>query len=308
MSETERARILLVDDEVRVLEAMRRNLRTHFDITTATSGSEALDILEHQGPFAVLVSDLRMPGMGGLELLAQARKSAPDTTRVLLTGKTDLASALTDAARHPGVVSEGTVFRFLTKPLLPDLFLKALQAAVEHHRSTTAERALLEPTVQGSIKALTDSSIPHLEPVREILPNQQKNQDGSGLPRDEVRGEAVPEASRALRVGLDRNVPEAQSTKPGVGFDTLKGRLGNCVPVASLAGVHGEAHEASPSPVGELQLGELKLGMIFAADVKTVEGVLLFARGQEVDSVVIRRLQKLDSEVGVKQPLRVARR
>ena len=151
MSETERARILLVDDEVRVLEAMRRNLRTHYDITTATCASEALDILEHQGPFAVLVSDLRMPGMGGLELLAQARQLAPDTTRVLLTGKTDLASAIADAARrHPGVVSEGAVFRFLAKPLLPDLFLKALQAAVEHHRAATAGRALLEPMLRGS--------------------------------------------------------------------------------------------------------------------------------------------------------------
>ncbi len=149
MSETERARILLVDDEVRVLEAMRRNLRTHFDITTATSGAEAMDILKHKGPFAVLVSDLRMPGMGGLQLLAEARKLAPDTTRVLLTGKTDLASAIADAASHPGVVSEGVIFRFLTKPLLPDLFLKALEVAVEHHRSTTAERVLLEETLRS---------------------------------------------------------------------------------------------------------------------------------------------------------------
>jgi len=148
MSETERARILLVDDEVRVLDAMRRNLRTYFDITTATSGAEALDILQHQGPFAVLVSDLRMPGMGGLELLAEARKLAPDTTRVLLTGKTDLASAI--AASRPGVVREGTIFRFLTKPLLPDLFLKALAAAVEHHRLRTAERLPLEPTLRSS--------------------------------------------------------------------------------------------------------------------------------------------------------------
>ncbi|MGO9274236.1 MAG: response regulator [Terriglobia bacterium] len=144
MSETERASILLVDDEVRVLEALRRNLRTHFDITTATSGAEAIDILEHKGPFAVLVSDLRMPGMGGLELLAQARNLAPDTTRVLLTGKSDFASVIAGAAGHPGVVSEGLIFRFLTKPLLPDLFLKALEAAVGHHRSTTAQRVLLE--------------------------------------------------------------------------------------------------------------------------------------------------------------------
>jgi len=307
-----------------------------------------------------------------------------------VTGKTDLAGAIAGAAGHPGVVSEGVIFRFLTKPLLPDLFLKALEAAVEHHRSRTAERVLLEPTSRGSIKALTDilamvspaafgrsmaaqaaisrltkqgaiapawqaeisamlsqigcgvlpaqaadkayqgealredeqamveripvlveellSNIPQLEPVREILPYQQKNRDGAGLPHDGVLGEAVPRASRALPVVLDRDVPEAESTKPGLGFDTLTGRSGSCVPFGSLARVHGGAHEASPALVRELQVGELKLGMVLVADVKTVEGVLLIARGQEVTSGVIRRIQKFDSEVGVKQPLRVVTR
>jgi DNA-binding NtrC family response regulator len=94
--------------------------------------------LRHKGPFAVLVSDLRMPGMGGLELLAEARKLAPDTTRILLTGKTDLANEI--AAAAPGVVQEGDIFRFLTKPLLSDLFLKALESAVDYHRQATAKR------------------------------------------------------------------------------------------------------------------------------------------------------------------------
>jgi len=135
MSGNERARILMVDDEERVLEAMRRNLRTHFDITTATSGDQAIDVLEHKGPFAVLVSDLRMPGTGGLAVLRQARKSAPDTTRVLLTGKSDLESAIV-------TVNEGAIFRFLTKPCPPDLLLKTLEAAVEQNRLVTAERVL----------------------------------------------------------------------------------------------------------------------------------------------------------------------
>jgi len=149
MSETERPRILLVDDEGRVLEALRRNLRNQFDITMATSGAEAIDILKRRGPFAVLVTDLRMPRMGGLELLAEARKLAPDTTRVLLTGKTDLASAI---ASHPGGIDEGTIFRFLTKPLSLDLFLKALEAAVEHHRQAIAQRERMAAGMAGEQK------------------------------------------------------------------------------------------------------------------------------------------------------------
>jgi len=135
MSQTERARILMVDDEERVLEAMRRNLRTHFDITTAISGAAAIDVLEHKGPFAVLVSDLRMPGTGGVAVLRQARKLAPDTTRVLLTGKADLESAI-------AIVNEGAIFRFVTKPCPPDLLVRTLEAAVEQNRLVTAERAL----------------------------------------------------------------------------------------------------------------------------------------------------------------------
>lgn len=135
MSETARPRILLVDDEPHLLEAMRRNLRTEFDITPARSGAEAIDVLENKGPFAVLVSDLRMPGGGGVTVLRQACKLAPDTTRILLTGKADLESAI-------AIVNEGAIFRFLAKPCPPDVLLKTLEAAVEQNRLVTAEREL----------------------------------------------------------------------------------------------------------------------------------------------------------------------
>jgi response regulator RpfG family c-di-GMP phosphodiesterase len=90
-----------------------------------------------------------MPGTDGAAFLAQVRELAPDTVRVLLTGNADLNSAIV-------AVNEGQLFRFLVKPCAPDALLKALDAAIEQHRLITAERVLLEQTVHGSIKALTD--------------------------------------------------------------------------------------------------------------------------------------------------------
>jgi len=150
-------------------------------------------------------------------------------------------------------------------------------------------------------------NIPRLEPVREILRYQQKNYGGGGSPNDSVRGEEIPWGSRALRVVLDHDVLEAQGMPPSLALDTLRGRLGCYDPaiIESLAWVRGGAHEASPSLVRELQVGELKPGMVFAADAKTVEGVLLVARGQEVTCSLMERLRNYDSEVGVKQPLRI---
>ena len=82
-------KILFVDDEPNVLQSIQRQLRKRFDMVTAEGGEEALRILKEQGPFAVIVSDMRMPGMNGVELLAQAKDLHPDTVRLMLTGNAD---------------------------------------------------------------------------------------------------------------------------------------------------------------------------------------------------------------------------
>jgi response regulator RpfG family c-di-GMP phosphodiesterase len=146
---TTRPRILCVDDEPNVLEGLALHLRRKHDMLTAPSGQAALDILAKDKSVAVIMSDMRMPGMNGAEFLARARQISPDSVRLLLTGQAELQATI-------AAVNEGQIFRFLTKPCPPPMLLAAFEAAVQQHRLVTAERVLLEQTLQGSIKALVD--------------------------------------------------------------------------------------------------------------------------------------------------------
>jgi response regulator RpfG family c-di-GMP phosphodiesterase len=149
MANNDRPRILCVDDEPNVLEGLARTLRSHFVVETTTEGKVALDLFRTAEPFAVVMSDQRMPQMTGVQLLAHARTVAPATVRVLLTGQADMESAI-------AAVNEGNIFRFLTKPCATDVLLKALDACCEQYRLITSEKVLLEQTLRGSIKALVD--------------------------------------------------------------------------------------------------------------------------------------------------------
>lgn len=142
-------KVLCVDDEPQVIQGLSLHLHREYAITAAHSGAEGITALQEKGPFTVVLSDMQMPGMNGATFLGQVRELAPDTTRMLLTGHADLRSAI-DA------VNEGHIFRFLTKPCPPDQLRLAFKAATEQHRLITAERELLEHTLQGSIKALID--------------------------------------------------------------------------------------------------------------------------------------------------------
>jgi len=147
---TSRPRVLFVDDEPQFLAAITRSLRTsQFDVSTASNGTAALELLRNNGPFAVLVSDLKMPGMGGVELLREAHRIAPDTCRVLFTGQLDIEHAMS-------AVNDGAIFRFIVKPCAIIVVATTIKAAAEQYRLITAERVLLEQTLRGSVQALTD--------------------------------------------------------------------------------------------------------------------------------------------------------
>jgi response regulator RpfG family c-di-GMP phosphodiesterase len=149
MPDDPRPRILCVDDEPNVLEGLSRTLRTLFIVETAIGGRLGLEILQAKGPFVVVTSDLRMPLMNGVEFLSKAREIAPDAVRVLLTGQGDMEAAI-------GAVNDGNIFRFLTKPCPTGVLVRSLMACAEQYRLLTAEKILLEQTLRGSIKALTD--------------------------------------------------------------------------------------------------------------------------------------------------------
>ena len=144
-----RPRILLVDDEPNVLESLRDVLHRSFDVETAVGGAEALEKLQVEGPFEVLVTDMRMPEIGGSEVLSMARRLSPDTVRLLLTGHADIDAAIE-------AVNNGQVFRFLTKPCSKEVLVRALVDATNQHRLLTSERVLIEQTLSGAVQALTD--------------------------------------------------------------------------------------------------------------------------------------------------------
>jgi response regulator RpfG family c-di-GMP phosphodiesterase len=352
----ERPRVLCVDDEPNILASLRRSLRLHYDVVTASSASEALTRIAQEPPFAVVVSDLRMPGTDGIVFLGCVRQRAPDTVRVLLTGQAELDGAI-------AAVNEGQVFRFLVKPCDQSALLGALRAAVGQYRLITAERVLLERTVHGSITALTDllaivqpasfgrgtrlkrlvealaadldvperwqvevaallsqvgyivvppeiaerlragrplnraerdlgaslprlaeqliESIPRLEGVREILRHQQ-----AGYAPES----GVPIGARLLRVANDFDVLETQGMTPGTALDALEGRRDAYDPavLAAMRRVCGLVKRLAV--VQELRLADVQIGMIFATDVASPNGLLLVARGQEVTTGLRERI------------------
>jgi response regulator RpfG family c-di-GMP phosphodiesterase len=143
-------RVLCVDDEVRVLHSIERSLRDKLDLTLVTSAADALTALrETPEPFQVIVSDMRMPDMNGINLLTQVRREFPDVVRALLTGHGDLEIV----AR---AVNEGNIFRFLAKPCSMGEILDAVRACVRQHCLVSAERVLLEETLKGSIDAMSE--------------------------------------------------------------------------------------------------------------------------------------------------------
>jgi CheY-like chemotaxis protein len=145
----QRLRVLCVDDEPAVLEGIEQHLRRRYDVRIATSGSNGLEVLEREGPFAIILSDMRMPSMNGAVFLAKAKEKSPQSVRMLLTGQTDIESAI-------AAINEGQIFRFLMKPCPPDRLLSIFELAADQYRLIIAERELLEKTVRGCVKALTD--------------------------------------------------------------------------------------------------------------------------------------------------------
>lgn len=149
-SSLDNATVLLVDDEPSVLSGLRRVLHGRYVVHVADAPAKALEMASELPDLAVVVSDMRMPGMDGATLLKEMRDLVPDATRVLLTGYTGVEAAV-------AAINEGAIFRFLWKPCQPDVLVSCLQDAVAQHRLITAERELLERTLRGSVRALLET-------------------------------------------------------------------------------------------------------------------------------------------------------
>lgn len=368
-------KILCVDDEPLVLDAYKRALRKQFQIETAISGKEALAMVEADGPFAVIVSDMRMPEMDGVRLLKHVHELNPQTIRIMLTGNADQQTAI-DA------VNEGHIFRFLTKPCPPELLAKSLNAGIAQYRLVRAEKDLLEKTLSRSIQVLTDvlsmvnptafgrasrvkrlslqlsvlmelendwqleiaamlsqigcialpeetlekvyegkslnpdelrmlqthpqigfdlvSRIPRLEVVAEIIAHQEERYSSS-----EHGGKPIPIGARILKLALDFDKLIENRFSSTDALNEIERRCGWYHPavVEALHKVVAGSKRCFDSVY--IKVKELMPNMILAADVMSVDGFLLVAKGQAVTPALRQRLENFLSRRGIQEPIKV---
>ena len=140
---SDRARILIVDDEEAILETMEYTFEGEYDVLTAPSAPEALRVLDANAPIAAVITDQRMPEMTGVEFLARVCERHPNTTRIILTGYAD-GDAMVRA------INEGHVYAYVTKPWEPDALKQLVHRAVELHRLRMQNERLLEDVQQAN--------------------------------------------------------------------------------------------------------------------------------------------------------------
>lgn len=149
MTNTTLPRVLCVDDEPNVLAAIERNLFGEFEVVVAPGGEAGLDAVRWGEPFAVIISDMRMPGMDGATFLSKVRELSPDSVRILLTGQADVESSI-------AAINKGAIFRYLCKPCPKENLVETLNDAVRQYRLVRAEKELLATTLTASVKTLTE--------------------------------------------------------------------------------------------------------------------------------------------------------
>jgi len=146
----EKLTVLCVDDEIRVLEALERQLRERYRVLTAPGAAAGVELLSRDPSISIVLSDMRMPEMDGAQFLSKAQALRPGAVRILLTGHADTEAAIR-------AINEGQIFRFITKPCTPDRLKRVLEDAQRQYELVMAEKTLLQRTLLGCIKALVDT-------------------------------------------------------------------------------------------------------------------------------------------------------
>jgi len=371
-------RILCVDDDPNILQGFQRALRRQFHIDIALGGEQALQAVISDGPYAVVVSDMRMPGMNGVELLKRIREHSQDTVRIMLTGNADQHTALE-------AVNEGHIFRFMTKPCPPETFAKALTAGLAQYRLIRAERDLLSKTFGACVKVLTDvlsavnpaafgkaarvrqlvrqlckqldlndwqievaamlsqvgcvgipaevlakayegkkltvheqnlfdayprashqliANIPRLDVVADIIAYQQQHYDGGGFPGDGKQGDQLPFGSRVLKVAFDYDTLVSTGMIKELVMAEMNDRPGRYDP-AILIALSKVLEITNLQVVRQMGISELVDGVTLADDIRTANGTLLCAKGQEITRATRFRLRNYLPNSGIQSVIRV---
>ncbi len=374
-------KVLFVDDEPNVLDGIRRQLRKNFSVETALGPVEGLRAINKKGPFAVVVSDIRMPLIDGIKFLTRVREIAPESVRMVLTGNADIDNAIK-------AVNSGHVFRFMTKPCPAEALIEVVQAGIEQYRLIRSEKEVLEQTLKGSIRVLTEiismldpeafgrasrikryaveiavdmgmndlwkietaallsqigfailpglsienlynkadlspaekdllarhpevafnllRHIPRMEDVAAIIRDQDAPPDALS---DGQETPGQPDGARMAAVILktvsDFDLYAAKEKNPESALERLAANPERYDPrvIESLKKIVARREKYETREVG---VGGLEAGMIIREEVRTMNGLLLIAKGQEVGYVTIERLKNYArSDQGVQEPIHV---
>ncbi len=164
----ENPKILIVDDEENILSALKRIFRReNYDIYTAISGEEGLDILDKHD-IDLIISDLKMPSMNGVEFLTQAKEKNPDAMRIMLTGQADVKSVLE-------AIDKGEVYRFLLKPWNDDELRMTIRQALDFYYVQKENKVLIHTVKQQN------EIISQLEKENPGITQVKKDRDGTIL-------------------------------------------------------------------------------------------------------------------------------
>jgi CheY-like chemotaxis protein len=301
MTAPQRPCIICIDDEPRITEGLALLLRREYRVITAAGGQEALERLQEIGTPAVVMSDMRMPGMDGAALLKSVRRLYPEATRILLTGEPGRDAAVS-------AINEGQIFRFLTKPCAPEQVLAAVEAGVTYHRLLTAEKTLLQETLVGCIEALIDV-LAMTNPVAFGRSNRVRRlsmelAQAAGQPRlwqlqaaamlSQIGYISLPvELVEKLYYGqrLTREEQILADGAPAVA-QTLLGRIPRLEQVLEILTLSRKSIGAAPE--GEMTLGANILRLVLEYDLQIAQGksveaatVALRARGDKHDKDLI---------------------
>ncbi len=140
----DRPRILVVDDDGDVLDSLVELLRRDYEVIAASSPDEAASILQSDHELALILTDQRMPGRTGVELLAEAAKRNPDAVRMLFTGYSDISAVI-------AAINDGSVFKYITKPWEPEELLANVAAAVRTY-AVARENVRLTAELEAAIE------------------------------------------------------------------------------------------------------------------------------------------------------------
>jgi response regulator RpfG family c-di-GMP phosphodiesterase len=179
MNNYKKAKMLIVDDEPHILEALSQLFDVEYQVLTASDGNMALTMFQHHPDIAIVISDQRMPGMKGVELLKNIKQISQDTMRILLTGYADLEAVLDS-------VNVGEVFRYVRKPWVPETLksIVALAMASFMLRRQKAGKTAMPPKnveeqkpVEPTLQSCKPEARPALPDFIEQIPTSNRRTD-----------------------------------------------------------------------------------------------------------------------------------